>query len=259
MRVALLEDDPSQAEVISHWIMSAGFSCSRHERGHALICALREESFDALVLDWNLPDINGVDVLEHVRGTLRSAVPVLFVSARNGELDIVTALKHGADDYMVKPLHRMELLARLEAIARRGRSEARQPEVIDKGALLVNCQARSAQRDGVPVNLSTKDFDLLVLFLCNVGRLLSRAEIGEAVWGSKVAFSSRTLDTHVCRIRDRLGLTPSHGWRLAAVYGYGYRLQQVAMPAGDARGDAAMTGAPPSDSVLKQDRRESSG
>jgi DNA-binding response OmpR family regulator len=256
IRVALLEDDPSQAELISHWLTSAGLFCSRYERGHGLICTLRKESFDALVLDWNLPELNGLDVLKHVRGTLRSSVPVLFVSARDRELDIVTALKQGADDYMVKPLHRMELLARLEAIARRGRPEPRQPEVIDIGALRVNCQTRIAQRDGVAIELTAKDFDLVVLFLRNIGRLLSRAELREAVWGSSVAFHSRTLDTHICRIRDRVGLTPAHGWRLAAVYGHGYRLQQIAMSSGDVGGDAAMTGIHP---ALEQERRESTG
>jgi two-component system response regulator RegX3 len=259
MRVALLEDNPSEAELISHWLTLAGLLCSRHERGHTLICALGKESFDALILDWNLPEISGIDVLKHVRGTLRSSVPVLFVSARDRELDIVTALKHGADDYMVKPLHRMELLARLEAIARRGRAEPRHSEVIDIGALRVNCQTRIAHRDGVPIELTAKDFDLVALFLRNVGRLFSRAEICEAVWGCSVAFNSRTLDTHICRIRDRLGLTPAHGWRLAAVYGYGYRLQQVAMSTGRVGGDVGMTEPPRMPSAVEPERRESSG
>ncbi len=259
LRVALLEDDCSEAELISHWLTSAGLFCSRHERGHSLLCALREQTFDALVLDWTLPEMTGVDVLKHVRGTLQSSVPILFVSGRNGEPDIVAALKQGADDYMVKPLRRMELLARLEAIARRGKPEPRQPGVIEMGALRVNCQTRCAQRDGAPVDLSVKDFDLLVLFLRNVGRLLSRAEIREAVWGSRAAFSSRTLDTHVSRIRDRLGLAPSHGWRLAAVYGYGYRLQHVTMSTGDVGGDDAMTESLRLHSALEQPRGESTG
>ena len=135
MRVALLEDDPSQAELLSHWLASAGLSCRRYERGGSLLRALTQESFDVLVLDWGLPDIKGLDVLKHVRGVLQSSVPVIFVSARGCEVDVVTALKQGADDYMVKPVRRMELLARLEAITRRRDSKPAQVEVIDLGAL----------------------------------------------------------------------------------------------------------------------------
>jgi DNA-binding response OmpR family regulator len=153
----------------------------------------------------------------------------------------------------------MELLARLEAIARRGKPQPRQPEVIEMGALRVNCQTRCAQRDGALVDLSAKDFDLLVLFLRNVGRLLSRAEIRETVWGPRAPFSSRTLDTHVSRIRDRLGLTPSHGWRLAAVYGYGYRLQHITRSTGDVGGDDAMRGSLRLYSALEQPSGESTG
>jgi DNA-binding winged helix-turn-helix (wHTH) protein len=100
---------------------------------------------------------------------------------------------------------------------------------------------------------------LLVLFLRNVGRLLSRAEIRETVWGPRAPFSSRTLDTHVSRIRDRLGLTPSHGWRLAAVYGYGYRLQHITASTGDVGGDNAMRGSLRLYSALEQPRGESTG
>jgi DNA-binding response OmpR family regulator len=233
MRVALLEDDPSQAELLSHWLTSAGVVCSRHERGHTLLSALRQERFDALILDWNLPEINGVDVLRHVRAGLDSSVPVLLVSVRSREVDIVTALKQGADDYMVKPVRRMELLARLEAIARRGKVKPQQLDVIDAGDLRVDCRTRTAWRHGQKIDLTAKDYHLLALFLLNVDRLLPRGEIREAVWGSGTALSSRTLDTHVCRIREKVGLTPSNGWRLAAVYGYGYRLQQVAISAAE--------------------------
>lgn len=256
MRVALLEDDPSDAELLHHWLVSAGLVCSRHERGHTLLSALRRESFDALILDWNPPEINGVDILRHVRGRLQSSVPVLFVSGRNSEADIVTALQQGADDYMVKPLRRKELLARLEAIARRGNPKPRQFDVIDIGDVRVDSQTRTAWRDGRQVDLTDKDCTLLVLFLLNVGRLFSRGEIREAVWGTGAALSSRTLDTHVCRIRDKLGLTPPNGWRLAAVYGYGYRLQQIAMSTGDDGGRPVITGAPRLLPLLEQERPE---
>ena len=229
-RAAILEDDPSQAELLNHWLGSAGHLCSRHECGGTFVRALRHESFDVLVLDWILPDISGVDVLKHVRGALQSQVPVLLISARAREVDIVTALSEGADDYMVKPVRRLELLARLEAITRH-KSEPQRPQVIELGALRIDCQTRTAWRDGLPIHLTAKDFDLSVLFLLNVGLLLSRGELRETVRGRAAAVSSRTLDTHTSRIRDKLGLTPFNGWRLASVYGHGYRLQEVATSA----------------------------
>jgi DNA-binding response OmpR family regulator len=163
-----------------------------------------------------------------VRRDLQSSLPVLFVTDGDGEADIVMALNQGADDCMVKPVRRMELLARLEALTRRGAVEAQPPDVIDLGSLRIDCQTRIARLDDRPVHLTAKDFDLCVLFLRNIGRLLSRGRIREAVWGHKAAISSRTIDTHVCRIRNRLRLTPHNGWRLTALYGYGYCLKQTA-------------------------------
>jgi two-component system response regulator RegX3 len=227
MRVAIVEDDPSQAELLTHWLELAGHHCHHFDRGELLIRSLDQESFDVLVLDWNLPDISGVDVLKRIRNSSQSALPILFVTARNREDDVVTALRQGADDYMVKPVRRLELLARLEAIARRGKHRSEQPEVIEIDAFRVDTQTRTVTRNDRQVELTAKDFDLSVLFLRNVGRLLSRGHIRESVWGPNAVVTSRTLDTHVSRIRNKLGLTPEHGWRLAAVYRYGYRLEQL--------------------------------
>ena len=171
--------------------------------------------------------MSGLRVLQHLRGVLQSSVPVLFVSASKREVDIVTALEDGADDYMVKPIRPVELLARLEAIVRRGESKPARPRMIDLRGLRFNCQTRTAWRDDQPVRLTTKDFEIAVLFASNIGRLLSRVHIRDAVWGPEAVFSSRSLYTHVCHIREKLGLTPPHGWRLAAVYGHGYRLDEV--------------------------------
>jgi len=237
MRVALLEDDASHAELFSHWLASAGFLCSQYARGQSLLRVLRQESFDFLVLDWILPDISGVDVLRHVRGALQSPIPVLLISARAREADIVTALRQGADDYIVKPVRRLEFVARLEALGRRrGMSKPAQPEVIEVGALRIDCQSRTAWREHRSIHLTAKQVDLAVLFLLNIGRLLSRGEVQEAVWGPDGVPSSRTLDTYISCLRDKLGLTPSNGWRLAAVYGHGYRLEEVTMPARPAGG-----------------------
>ncbi|HZR03332.1 MAG TPA: response regulator transcription factor [Burkholderiales bacterium] len=227
MRIAILEDDVSQSELLSHWLQLAGHHPHAFEQGTNLLRALQHESYDALLLDWNVPDLSGVDVLRRVRQQLHSSVPILFVTGRNREDDIVLALREGADDYMIKPVRRLELLARLEALARRARHVQEKAEVLEVDVFKVDCQTRTVLREGKQVDLTAKDFDLSVLFLRNIGRLLSRGHIRETVWGPNAVVTSRTLDTHVSRIRNKLGLTPDHGWRLAAVYRYGYRLEHL--------------------------------
>ena len=225
MRIAILEDDLSQLELIGHWLESAGHLAQTFERGALLLRALEQETYDALVLDWNVPDVSGIEVLRQVRQQLHTGTPVLFGTARDAQEDIVAALRAGADDYLIKPMRRMELLARLEALTRRIAVET--VEVLEVGRFRVDCQARQLLRDNGLVHLTPKDFDLAVFFLRNVGRLLTRAEIRERVWGVSQQLNSRTLDTHVSRIRNKLGLLAEHGWSLVAVYGYGYRLEAV--------------------------------
>jgi DNA-binding response OmpR family regulator len=225
MRIAILEDDPSQLELIGHWLKIAGHHAHAFERGAVLLRALEQETYDALVLDWNVPDVSGIEVLRQVRQQLHTGTPVLFGTARDAEGDIVAALRAGADDYLIKPLRRMELLARLEAVTRRLAVET--VELLEVGRFRIDCRARQLLRDDEPVQLTAKDFDLAVFFLRNVGRLLTRGQIRERVWGVSQELNSRTLDTHVSRIRSKLGLSAEHGWSLAAVYGYGYRLEAV--------------------------------
>ena len=227
MRLAVLEDDASQLELISRWLQMAGHHVHPFEQGTALLRALEHETFDALLLDWNVPDVSGLEVLKRLRHELSSRTPVLFSTARTEEADVVSALRHGADGYLVKPLRRLELLARLDAVTRRNVAPGAQAESLEIGAFRVDTAARRLLRNNKPLALTAKDFDLAVLFLRNVGRMLSRGHLWESVWNGKGVMSSRTLDTHVSRIRNKLLLLPEYGWRLAAVYGYGYRLEQL--------------------------------
>jgi two-component system response regulator RegX3 len=227
LRVAIVEDDPSQAELLGHWVRQGGHHGRHFDRGGAAIRVLDHDSFDAMVLDWNLRDISDLEVLRRIR-SCESTMPILFTSARNREEDVVNALRQGADDYMIKPVRHLEFIARLEAIARRGRHLAAQAEGLKLDVYEVGDAARTLTRGGRPVRLTPKGFDLSILFLSNVGKLLSRTQICERVWGHGASVSSRTLDTHVCGIRSKLGFTPENGWCLAAKYGYGYRLQRLA-------------------------------
>jgi DNA-binding response OmpR family regulator len=223
MRIAILEDDPSHLEVVSHWLRGAGHQIHAFTRGRELMRVLKHETFDALLLDWNLPELSGIEVLREVRERLRSRIPAIFATARDQERDAVIALSAGADDYLVKPIRRMELLARLDAVTRRfGRVE-----VFEVGEFRVDSQVRGIWCDGRWLELRGKDFDLASLLLHNVGRLLSRGHLRETIWGQNAGPVSRSLDTHVSRIRRRLGLTPENGWRLHSVYGRGYRLDRL--------------------------------
>jgi DNA-binding response OmpR family regulator len=140
----------------------------------------------------------------------------------------VHALTSGADDYMVKPLGKRELLARIDALARRARPSARADEgVLEYGRLSVDFRNRLVRLDGALVAMTQKDYELAVFLLRNIGRLLSRAHILEAVWGQSADINTRTVDTHVSRIRGKLQLVPENGWSLSAVYQHGYRLERV--------------------------------
>ena len=237
MRIAILEDDPSQADLVRVWLASAGHACHTFHRGREFQRVMTRDSFDLLVLDWELPDVNGDAVLTWVRANVRDNVPVLFATARDSEQDIVKALKAGADDYLVKPLRKHELLARVEALGRRARPQPRTTEAIKIGEFEIDLDRRSVLRSGQPVELTQKDFDLAVFLFRNVGNLVSRGHILESVWGRSPDLNTRTVDTHVSRLRGKLGLVPENGWRLTAVYQHGYRLETVVTEA--ANGAAA--------------------
>jgi DNA-binding response OmpR family regulator len=231
MRVAIAEADASQANLLNHYLRRGGHHGHHFDRGGAMIHALNRNSFDALVLDWNLRDISGVEVLRRIRGSGQPSVPILVSSTRGDEKDVVNALRQGADDYMIKPVRCLEFVARLEAIARRGKQHTARPEELTVDVYHVDGPSRTLMRAGHPVQLTTKEFGLSMLFLGNVGELLARDHIWQQVWGRREADSSRTLDTHVSRIRLKLGFIPENGWSLDAKYGRGYRLQKVdAMP-----------------------------
>jgi two-component system, OmpR family, response regulator RegX3 len=227
LRVAVVEDDPTHLQLLGRWLEQAGHRFYHFEHGEAAIEACKQQRFDVLVLDWNVRGISGVDVLRRVRRSERASLPILFMSARSSEDDVVTALKQGADDYIVKPARRLELIARLEALARRGEHVHEPVETLEVDPYRVDFRSRILWRDGRALDLTAKDFDLSGLFLRNVGHLLTRRQIMESVWGTNAAITSRTLDTHISRIRIRLGLTPEKGWHLSAVYGHGYRLSRL--------------------------------
>lgn len=223
MRIALLEDDPSQAALIRMWLQDAEHDCQVFEQGKQLIRELGRDTYDVLILDWMLPDIEGIEVLRWIRQHIDWPIPILFVTGRDSEADIVSALELGADDYMSKPVKRLEMLARIKAVSRRAISKD-EPQM-SFGDYLIDTAARSVYLRGEPIELTQKEFDLvLFLFRC-AGRVLSRGHILESVWGRSPDINTRTVDTHISRIRNKLALRADNGWQLKAVYQHGYRLE----------------------------------
>lgn len=229
MRIALLEDDPCQTDLVKLWLHEAGHSCHTFARSRDFMRTLSRDSFDLLLIDWELPDVNGDIVLEWVRVNVQENVPVLFATARDREDDIVRVLRAGADDYLVKPLRKNELLARIEALGRRSKPNTAKSETLSIEEFEVDLERRAIRRNGNEVELTQKDFDLAVFFFRNLGNLVSRGHILETVWGRNPDLNTRTVDTHVSRLRFKLGLVPENGWRLTAVYQHGYRLEKYSL------------------------------
>ena len=228
-RIAVLEDDSSQARLLQHWIASQGFVCRMFDRGNDILKAVLRETFDLVILDWRVPDLTGEEVLRAIRSHVREPLPVLFTTGRDREEDIVHALKSGADDYLVKPLRRLEFLARVDALLRRARAQGRGVEApIEADPFWIDLQGRTLQKNGAVVELTQKEFEMVALLFRNVGRLLSRSYLLDTVWGISADISTRTVDTHASQLRTKLGLYPEEGWRLSAVYQHGYRLEKIA-------------------------------
>lgn len=224
MRIALLEDDEDQSRLIELWLTEAGHTVHGCTNGADFQRSVRNSSFDLLIIDWLLPDTSGIEVLDWVREYVDRQVPVLFVTVRDSEEDIVRALSHGADDYMIKPVRRMELLARISALGRRTQP---QPELHDLmfGVYHLNVTERTVNYQDAEVQLTPKEFELALFLFRNAGRLLSRGHILESVWGRRPDLNTRTVDTHISRLRRKLNLEPENGCRLTAVYHHGYRLE----------------------------------
>jgi DNA-binding response OmpR family regulator len=225
MHIALLEDDDDQRGLYELWLTGAAHSVRGFASAAAILDALRHERFDLLLLDWMLPVASGGEVLSWARQSLGWELPVVVVTAREDEETVVAALKAGADDYVVKPLKQFELLARLEAVARRVR-HAGLP-VIRVGAYEIDVQSHRLSMQGEPVTLTQKEFDLATYLFQSPGKLLSRDHLLNKIWGINVEVDTRTVDTHVSRLRKKLRLDGSLGWRMVPVYGYGYRFERV--------------------------------
>lgn len=228
MRVATLEDDLDQAELVSLWLQNAGHSVSHSGDAAEFLRAVRRDSYDMYVLDWVLPDMSGIDVLKKLRSEMQDYTPVIIATAKDEEQSIVCGLEAGADDYLVKPIRQAELVARVAAIFRRAAGGKADEDAVDASPYVLDPATNTATLNGEEMALTNREFALAMFLFRNPGKMLSRAHILEAIWGiENTAVSTRTVDTHISRLRRKLKLGADNGWTLSAIYQHGYRMERT--------------------------------
>jgi DNA-binding response OmpR family regulator len=227
MKIVVLDNDRSQSDLICQVLTSAGHVCHGFQTGRDLLSQLRKEEYDMLIFDWQVSDMGGADLMRKAREKLNDNAPVLFMTTASGEDDIVAGLDAGAEDYMIKPLRRSEMVARVQALLRRAFPTQNGAEQLQFGQYVFETRPGRLLMDGNVLDVTHKEFYLALLFFRNIGRPLSRAYIHEAVWIRETDVPSRTMDTHVSRVRNKLQLKPENGFRLVPVYSYGYRLEKL--------------------------------
>lgn len=225
--IGILEDDEDQSALLDLWLSAAGYDVATYIDGTAFIRAAQSRGFDLMMLDWIVPKMNGLEVLEWVRRNMREPVPVVFLTTQGEEEQIVAALEAGADDYVTKPARREELLARVAAVARRSGLTKEQPDVLEIGEFELDRKLGRVTIKGEAIALTTREFQLAWFLFNNLSKILSREYLLRHIWNISTAVNTRTVDTHISRIRSKLNLRPDHGWQLTSVYHYGYRLEQL--------------------------------
>jgi two-component system, OmpR family, response regulator RegX3 len=224
--VGLLEDDADQAAMVGHWLEESGYKVRTFRNAAEYRRRQGSEAIDLLLLDWMLPDTPGIEVLGWIRASPNNRLPVIFLTARGAEEDLERALESGGDDYVVKPAKKRELLARVNALLRRHAGNGQDGQ-LDVPPYRIDPERRRVSINGREVELTQREFDLASFLFRRQGRIVGRDALLENVWNMNPAVSTRTVDTHVSRLRKKLDLNGANGWRLAAIYQHGYRLEQV--------------------------------
>lgn len=220
-RVLVVDDEPDLVELVRFHLAQAGFEVETAGDGRRGLEAIRRRRPSLVVLDWMLPDLSGTEVCRQVRAdpVLRD-LPILLLTAKTEEIDRVVGFEVGADDYVTKPFSPRELALRVAAILRRASAEPAPARMLERGALALDAERHRCTVEGAEVTLTAKEFRLLETLMARPGRVLSRQRILDEVWGSDITVTERTIDTHLKRLREKLG--PA-GDLIETVRGVGYR------------------------------------
>jgi two-component system, OmpR family, response regulator RegX3 len=226
-RVLIVEDEESFADPLAFLLRKEGFTTAVAETGQDALAEFDRNGADIVLLDLMLPGMSGTDVCKALR--TRSAVPVIMVTARDSEIDKVVGLELGADDYVTKPYSARELIARVRAVLRRGGESGPEtdglPGVLEAGPVRMDVERHVVSVGGADVALPLKEFDLLEYLLRNVGRVLTRGQLIDRVWGADYVGDAKTLDVHVKRLRSKVETDPGAPKHLVTVRGLGYKFE----------------------------------
>ncbi|MDH6237868.1 response regulator transcription factor [Cryobacterium sp. CG_9.6] len=225
IRILLVEDESALSEPLSFLLEREGYEITVAEDGPSAIAEFDRNGTDLILLDLMLPGIPGTEVCREIR--VRSAVPIIMVTAKDSEVDVVVGLELGADDYVTKPYSSRELLARIRAVLRRHTEQDDESDdsVLEAGTVRMDLERHSVSVSGDVVNMPLKEFELLEFLLRNAGRVLTRGQLIDRVWGTDYFGDTKTLDVHIKRIRSRIEVIPSNPTMLVTVRGLGYRFE----------------------------------
>ncbi|WP_043673504.1 response regulator transcription factor [Clavibacter michiganensis] len=223
-RIMLVEDEASLSEPLAFLLQREGYEVDVVEDGPAAVAAFDKDGADLILLDLMLPGLPGTEVCREIR--TRSAVPIIMLTAKDSEVDIVVGLELGADDYVTKPYSTRELLARIRAVLRRRVEVDDEPlNVLEVGSVRMDVERHTVEVGGREIAMPLKEFELLELLLRNAGRVLTRGQLIDRVWGSDYFGDTKTLDVHIKRIRSKIEREPSDPVLLVTVRGLGYRFE----------------------------------
>ncbi len=222
-RVLVVEDEQSYSEALSYVLRKEGFEVAIAETGPDALREFEAGGADIVLLDLMLPGLPGTEVCRQIRQT--SSVPIIMVSAKDSEIDKVVGLELGADDYVTKPYSPRELVARIRAVLRRGIDVDDESAALVAGRVRMDVDRHLVSVDGTPVRLPLKEFELLEMFLRNTGRVLTRGQLIDRVWGSDYVGDTKTLDVHVKRLRAKIEADPAAPITLVTVRGLGYKFE----------------------------------
>lgn len=225
MQFAIVDSNRSQTEVLKALLRSEGHQAEVFRDGMAFVEAIKRQQFDFFILDTGLADLAPDALIAAIRARAGQSVPVMVCGEDAAEDLVADLLRLGADDFVAKPLRYMEFMARVGVQLRRQKQPG--PSAVQLGALALDLDGRRIRLAGNEVDLTQREFDLAVVFLKNVGRVLPREELLSGVWSRDPDIDSRTVDTHASRLRKKLGLSGESGLMLTSVYGQGYRLDTV--------------------------------
>ena len=221
-RVLVVEDEESYSDALAYMLRKEGFEVGLAATGPDAIAEFDRAGADIVLLDLMLPGMPGTEVCRRIRAS--SNVPVIMVSAKDSEVDKVVGLELGADDYVTKPYSPRELVARIRAVLRRGVEADLEPASLEAGPVRMDVERHVVTVGGEDTKLPLKEFELLEMFLRNPGRVLTRGQLIDRIWGSDYVGDTKTLDVHVKRLRAKLEPDPAHPTYLVTVRGLGYKL-----------------------------------